>query len=141
MGFLSEALSGKLIGRRTRDALSGEPMGERFFCRTCRLLVGSNGENGKYRITFAIRARSYAEAEEHSDTCLEKIIQDRRPEFQSDLSIRWLKARVIGNDVAGENEVVKTLLSRLRRDSANILFEIESRATVDQGVEGGPIIG
>jgi hypothetical protein len=100
---------------------------EAVFYHSCRVLVNHEDQHRKYRVTILVKSSNCVDAEMIAKSHLRGLLADDRPEFQGEVSVRWLKGRLLSHrPKEDESATALDLLSRLRREGAAVVSSIDA---------------
>jgi hypothetical protein len=111
---------------RGRLSTRGRYQAEGIFYHSCRVMAGDGDQPKKYRVTMLVRAPNCVEAEKIAERQLQEILTKDRQKFGDEVSVRWLKGRLLSNRPnEDESETTLELLRRLRRGSTVVELAVE----------------
>lgn len=123
---LVDALKDHVERMRGRLSTQGRYQTDAIFYHSCRVMAGESDPPQKYRVMMLVRAPNCVEAEQIAEGQLEQILTQDRQRFGGDVSVRWLKGRLMSNRPnEDESEATLALLRRLRRGSAAVESAVE----------------
>lgn len=123
---LVDAFKDHVERMRGRLSTQGRYQADSIFYHSCRLACGDGDRPRKYRVTLLVRASNCVEAEKIAECEMHEILRNDHHTFGDDVSIRWLKGRLLSSRPReNETETTLTLLSRLRRGSAAVEAAVE----------------
>jgi hypothetical protein len=123
---LVDVLKDRVERMRGRLSTQGRYQADAIFYHSCRVMAGDGDQPQKYRVTMLVRAANCVEAEKIAEGQLQEILTKDSQKFGDDVSVRWLKGRLLSNRPnEDESETTLGLLRRLRRGSAAVESAVE----------------
>jgi len=118
---LVDALKDQVDRVRERLHAGGRYQSDAIFYHSCRLFVGVGERAEKYRVTMLVKSQNCVDAEKVAESHLRELLDNQPHRFGGDVTIRWLKGRLLSNrPKEDESETTLELLVRLRRGSADV---------------------